>query len=194
MKRQWLVLILILAGLVTFAAEDFMDEAIITPTLYFFWLGRLILNSVPQGIIWGIFLILAVILTWRSVFQRPKLLLRSPALTRQEPGRIEEWARLVHRAEQEVYYKWQLAQRLQKLTLSALAHNERVSVREIRNRLVNDHLALPPDIQAYFRASIISFGHFTTGKSWLFGRQPKETPLDLEPEKIAQFLEEKFDL
>ena len=46
--------------------------------------------------------------------------------------RIGDWAKLLRRANEDIYYQWQLAQNLQKLTLETLAHDERVALKEIR--------------------------------------------------------------
>ena len=194
MNKLWLGGILVAALLLTFVADDFLDEAIIGPTLYFLWVGRLILASIPQSILWGAFLLMAVVVTWQTSFKKPRRPQRPSFAPAPSPGRIADWIRLVERSEQEVYYKWQLAQRLQRLTLKAIAHNERTSLRIIRRRLLAEKLGLSAEIQAYFLASIASFGNFTTPKFRLFRQAPPPTPLDLEPEKIAQFLEEKFNL
>jgi hypothetical protein len=195
MKNQWLslALVLLLAAILAFMVQDIINQVLVKPLLYLFWVGRLILATLPQSLIWGVFLLGAVLITWANLFKRRRRGLRSPIRKAQPSGRVETWLKLIQQAQHETYYKWQLAQQLRKLTLGALAHDERLTRHEIRQRLATNALALPPDIQAYLQASTTSFGYFSANKSrWLRG-QPA-TPLDLKPEKIAHFLEGKFNL
>lgn len=196
MKNQLLPfsLILLVASLLTLIGRDVMNEAIVTPLLYFFWVAVLVLQSIPQEFIWGLFLLVAVIITWRSLFRR-RIRLKPPLpAPPPEPERIEGWLKLLRQADRETYYKWQLAQRLRKLTIDVLAHEARLTPRQIRRRLTGNQLDLPPDILAYLQASRTSFGHFSTAKRRFFRHSASATPLDLAPERIAQFLEERFNL
>ncbi|MDX1523980.1 MAG: hypothetical protein R3264_20295, partial [Anaerolineae bacterium] len=103
------------------------------------------------------------------------------------------WQKLIHQADQEPYYKWQLAQRLRQLTLGAIARQHRWSRQEVRHHLSQNALGFPPEIQAYFTASRRSLGHFAARRRLLLTKR-RPSPLDLAPEKIAKFLEEKFNL
>ena len=196
MKNQWLpfIFIIILAVFLAFVARDFMNQAIVSPLLYFFWVGRLLFDSIPQEVIWGIFLIVAVIMAWSSLAGRRQRRRRVHFARKTQPGRIETWHKLIRQADQETYYKWKLAQNLRNLTLGALAYEERLPMRLLRRRLTNDDLEFPPEVQAYFQASATSFGYFTRPKLRFFQFRNRPSPLDLAPEKIVQFLEEKFIL
>lgn len=196
MKNQWLSLglLLLLAAILAFIAQDIINQALVKPLLYLFWIGRIIFATLSQSIVWGMFLLVAVLITGHNLFKRRRRGLRPPLLKPKQVGRVENWLNLIQQAQQETYYKWQLAQQLRKLTLGALAHDERLTRREIRQRLANNALDLPPDIQAYLQASTTSFGYFSRDKSRFLAWPQPATPLDLEPEKIAQFLEEKFNL
>jgi hypothetical protein len=99
---------------------------------------------------------------------------------------------LLRQADQEDYYKWQLAQRLNRLVVAALAHDERVEAREIRRRLAAKQLDLPADIQAYLEAGMTSFSHFL-GPRYRYPWRRHTTPLDLDPERLIQFLEDNLD-
>lgn len=195
MRSQWLPFFVILAAatILAFFAQDFVDRVIILPVLYFVWVGQQLFYSVPQEIIWGFFLLVGVFVAWFSLRSRSRNSKKVYFTATAQPGRIEDWHKLIRRADQEIYYKWQLAQRLRKLTFGALAHDQRLTTKAIRRRLINANLGFPPEIQAYFQASLASFGNFPTARRPVFWLPKKKTPLDLEPEKIAQFLEEKFN-
>ncbi|MBN1219773.1 MAG: hypothetical protein JXM69_12660 [Anaerolineae bacterium] len=185
-------LILLLAVLLAPLAQGYFRKAIITPLLYFYWVGRLIFESIPRSIFWGLFLIIALIIAINSLRQTAPRLRRSRQPKTSPPERIQTWAGLLQRAEQEDYYKWQLAQRLHKLAVNSLAHAERVDPGEIRQRLVEKQLNLTPEVQAYLEAGMTSFSHFL-GARPRFRFKKQTTPLDLDPEEVIRFLEDNLD-
>jgi hypothetical protein len=107
--------------------------------------------------------------------------------------RVGDWANLLRRINKDVYYRWQLAHSLQRLTVETLAHNERTTIKEIRQRLSDGKLDILPEIQAYLLAGIVSIGHFSEPKSRFRLRKKQSTPLDLNPELVIQFLEDQID-
>ena len=179
MLKRWLPLglILVLAALLTPLAQGYTREAIVRPLLYFYWVGRLIFESIPQVVFWSIFLIVILFFAMKSLWQtKPRLrLARQPKAARPEE-----------------YYKWRLAQRLNKLVVTALAQDERIEPREVRRRLAGKQLELSPEVQAYLEAGMTSFSHFL-GARPRFRLRRQSTALDLDPERIIQFLEENVD-
>ena len=185
-------LILLLAILLTLASHNYMREAIVSPLLYLFWIGRLIFESIPQIVIWALFLFIALLVAAKSLVKKRSHSEQSQPPQTPEPERIEGWLKLLRRANQDDYYKWQLAQRLQKLTLEALAHNERLELKQVRQDLAAGKLDIPPEIQAYLEAGMTSFSHFLGAKSHIRLRR-QSSPLDLKPEQVINFLEDKVD-
>lgn len=198
MKKRLLplLLILLLAGLLAPFLADFMAETVIGPLLYFLWVGRLLLASVPQLCLWSLFLLLVLVIALSSL-GRPRLSFRRTRQPQAEPtNRIEGWINLLQGTEEEIYYKWQLAQHLRDLTLNILADQRQLTPGQTRRLLQAGRLELPPDIQRYLEASLVSFSHFTAPPSLHWpGREPPApaTPLDLAPERIIQYLEDQFD-
>ncbi|MEW5957726.1 MAG: hypothetical protein AB1801_08390 [Chloroflexota bacterium] len=192
MKKRWLslALMLLLAVLLTWRLRDFVAEALV-PLYYLYWVGRRLLETIPQVILWAVFLLVALLLAGGSLLRPPPGQSAGRRAASPRPNRIEAWVKLLGQADQETYYRWQLAQHLQELTLDALAHHQRLSLKEIRQQLAGRRLNLPPEIVAYLRASLTSFSHFA-GPAKRYP-PPPASPLDLEPERVIQFLEEKLD-
>lgn len=194
MTRRYLspVLLLLLAGLLTLLLQNPVRRFVVMPLLAVYWVARLALAAVPQVVFWWLFLAagllaaLAVLLKTRPA-ARPVPAPKEPA-----PGRIESWLTLLEKANLEPYYRWQLAQHLQTLTLDILAYRERLSPAEIKQRLGQNTLPLPPDVQAYLQASMTSFSHLLGSRS-LFRPNASPAPLNLEPERIITFLEERLE-
>jgi hypothetical protein len=175
-------------------AQDFMRETFVMPLLYAVWVGGLIFESIPQTAIWSLFLIITLPIALRSLIKKRPASPRPPYLEPSQPERIQTWLRLLQRTDKDDYYKWQLAQRLQKLALEALAHDERLTMRQVRQRLANDALNLPPEVQAYLQAGMTSLSHFLRVRSpFRLKRQRQPTPLDLDPERVVEILEDKFE-
>jgi hypothetical protein len=186
-----LAVILIVAGLLTLVLQDYARQ-LIRPLLFVAWIGRLLVETIPQVFIWGIFVGIALLVAARSLFKRS---VTGPPVRRSQPpaeGRIERWATLIEQSGQETYYRWQLAQPLQALIIDMLAHQQRSTPRQIKQQLAADSIDLPPEIQAYLQASMTSFSRLLTDLS-RFRPRPTPSPLDLAPEKIAQFLEDQLD-
>jgi hypothetical protein len=86
-----------------------------------------------------------------------------------------------------------LAQELQKLTVQALANDERVERSEIRRRLEQGTIDdMSPEVLAYLQAGMTSFAHLTNKKS-RFGLGKQRSPLDIDPAQVIQYLEDKIE-
>jgi hypothetical protein len=192
MRRRLLLLGLLL--LLTILLTPLLQESIrpiLTPLLYVFWIGLLLLWSIPQAGIWGAFVLIAVLIAVFSLSQKRPRSRRSPVTPAPPLERIESWAKLIRQSKQETYYRWQVAQHLRRLTLEALAQNERVTSREIQQRLMAGQLDLPPEIEAYLKASLTSFNRLAVATPRSRFGQPA-SPLDLEMEEFITFLEHRF--
>jgi hypothetical protein len=185
-------LILLLALLLTPLFQAFIGRVILPPLLYGYWIGRLLLAAVPEAIFWGLFTALAALIVIRSMVKRPPPLRwprRAAPARRQE--RIETWLKLLERTRQEPYYQWQLARSLRQLTLAIVAHQEQLTIKQTQQRLLAGQLKLPPDVAAYLLASLSSFSYLAD-LSPTAGPGSGGSPLDLEPERLVEFLEKQF--
>ncbi len=185
-------LLVLVAALLAPLLQDFIREVLILPLLYVTWLGQLLLASIPQPAIWTVFFMAGLFLAALALFPT-----RSPApVTREYPsaysGRIESWARLIKRADQERYSRWLLARELRKLAMRTLAPAEDYTLQQVRQDLADNKLELPATIQAYLLASMTSFNTFSEAK-WRFWSKPHPSPLDLKPELIIQLLEDRYE-
>ncbi len=187
-----LLAILLASLLLTMLLQNLVGRAIVEPLLYFYWIGQLILASIPQPFIWGAFLLVALFIAARSLLSRSTPARSRPRRRAADQDRIEGWHILLSQAHQETYYQWQLAQRLQKLAVAILAHHQKRPAKEIKQGLSSHSLDMPPEILAYLAAGMTPFSHFT-GSDSILPTKKEPTPLDLDPERVIQFLEEQFE-
>lgn len=187
-----LALLLLLAALLTPFLKDFIRDVLLLPLLYLAWLARIIFDTIPQVAIWIVFLVVALLVALRSLSGGRAARLDTRETPATVVGRIESWVRLVDQAGQEHYARWRLARELRKLTLVILANEKQLSQEQIRQDLTEGRLDLPPEIQAYLQASMTSFSHFSPTRFWFWQRPPRSSALDLDPERVLEFLEERY--
>ncbi len=197
MKKHWkkIAIILPAAAILSFFLQSLMRESIVEPLLYLVWIGQLIFLSIPQVTLWALFLLIIVVVALGSLHKKEPPPPRVPPPDTGRVERIGKWTTALQRADEDFYYQWQLAQKLQRLTVEALANNERVDPYEIRQRLERGTDKIPPDILTYLQAGMTSFSHFAGNKKsrLRFGLKKQASPLDLDPEHVIQFLEDTLE-
>jgi hypothetical protein len=195
MKKHWrtIVVILLAAAVLTFFLRGLMRENIVGPLMYLAWIGQLVFWSIPQAGIWAFFIFIALVIALKSLVKRQPPPSKIPTPKTDRTKRIGTWAKSIRQADEDFYYQWQLAQELQKLTVQALANLERVERSEIRRRLEQGTIAdMSPEILAYLKAGVASFAH-SADKKTRFGLGKQTSPLNLDPEQVIQYLEDKIE-
>jgi hypothetical protein len=195
MRKHWrtIVVILLIAAVLTFFLRGLMRENIVGPLVYLVWLGQLIFRSIPQVGIWAFFIFIALIIAFRSLIKKQPPQPKVPIPQAGRTKRIGSWAKSIRQADEDFYYQWQLAQNLQKLTVQALANEERVERSEIRRRLEQGSIDdMSPEILAYLQAGMTSFAHLADNKP-RFGQGKQKSPLEIDPAQVIQYLEDKIE-
>jgi hypothetical protein len=191
-----LILLLLLAVPLALVLRNWTREAIVIPLLYLVWLGRLVLASIPQSLIWAVFLLAAAYIAVKSLSGRRN----PPAQPRPESeiymGRVALWARRIHVAAHGYYYRWNLANALGRLGLELSTYHARPNRAQRDAYHEIEKLAAPPEIQAYLQAGLTSppmrsLHLFSSLGQWL-RPQVSDSPLDLDPEKVIRFLEDQM--
>ena len=190
MRKRLLPIALILLIAILFAplCSNFVREAVVIPFLYIFWILRFLLAAIPQANFWPCFVLLLFLIMVISFVQRPKRLKRAKEVVTTEPQRIAQWAVLLNKAKGEDYFKWRLSQQMQKLLLDSVAHQKGQTFAETRTQLRQNTLKMPPDVNAYFQASLQPLGNLPSGSR--FSLKRRSSPLDIDPAIVAAYLEE----
>ena len=126
---------------------------IVTPLLYLFWLGDLILRSIAQRYIWWFLLGVMVVIMLRGPLLRQRRgETSSRAVYRQrQTQRVSFWIAQLRRMASGTYPEEYSKYELRKLILSVLGHSINLSPREIEERLKNGEFELPPEILSGFQ-------------------------------------------
>jgi hypothetical protein len=137
---------------------------------------------------WAFFFIVLLIIMLVSLAGKTRPSRRQPQTAPTNEERIETWLRLIRQAERDEYFKWRLAQSLQRLTVDIIAYRIDRSPGETRQQLKQGEFSLPPELQAYFQASLKPLGYLPHSRRF-FSAKAGPSPLDLDPARVAQFLE-----
>jgi hypothetical protein len=206
-------LVLIVAIPLALVLSGFARQVIVVPLLYVVWVGRLLVQSIPQFFLWAGFLLIVLILAARSLrAQRSTTKRRRRAREGLEgttgySGQVAVWARRVHLAAGgSYYYRWYLAQQLGKLAQDVLAYRRRLAPTQTRPFVTFSPEGsgrgsdIPPEVRAYLEASWRATLPrparlpFISRLLHHLRLRPEISPLDLDPEQVVQFLERELEV
>jgi hypothetical protein len=192
MKRRWLLLALALLVAIPLAGwlKDFVRDSLLAPLLELLWLLRLEFESLPQSYLWIILIVIGLLLAAGSLLTSAAPRRRGLPPGWDRGGPVAVTARWLDLAAHGSYYKWRIARRLSELAVDALAQREHLTPEQVKQRLEEGELNVPPEIRAYVQAGLSSdlLSQLERPSSGFWSRAAS-APLDLSPEIIVRFLE-----
>ena len=196
MKKSllWIGLILLFAGPLVIVLHGFTRKVIVVPLMYIFWAGHHIFQSIPQSILWTLFLAIAILISLKSLVKprKPNDIVKD--VEKENPGQVSLWAERFH-----MKNKWTISRYLKKLVITALAYNRQQSHKKIREDIESGKLDTPSEIQAFLKLGIKRvpessnrslLGYFFRPRS----RKKTALSLEFEPEKVVKFLENQLEV
>ena len=184
-RPRWLLYAAIVTAslLLALVVRDVARDVLITPAAYLFWEIRTIYLAVPQLLKWFV-LVLAgcVAVLWQLVPEvRPTDRGREAAVPAH--GQVESLASWIARARRGNYFKWQLANRLGRISRR---------LHEVSGGRSGDP-APATEVEAYLSAGIDhSFVDFPNSR-YPFRPNPP-TALDLDPTRVVDYLESQTEV
>ena len=152
-----------ITALLAYVVSGFLTKNLYIPLLYLFQFAWVFIKAIPQAFWWGIILltlVIVVIRTLRWEIGRRNIESRRDLIS---TSRLEMWSNLIERSQKGEYSYWLFADRLSDFTLELLAHRERVSKEEVKGKLLDGKLDLPPVVEDFLIAGTEapSFRHYT---------------------------------
>ena len=192
--RRWLILILalIIAGILAFPLRSMIYAAVVVPVAFIVWNLNLLYHSFSQGIWWWAITILVLLMLAFSLIPQPTF--RHGAVAKPRPwlGQVEGLAASLRKAEQGIYFKWLVANRLGKLAYQILLHRESGRPRSVFAPLLGVDWEPTKELRTYLETGLHgSFADFPNVKRPF--RAPQQTPLDLEVKEAVEFLESQVE-
>jgi hypothetical protein len=144
--------VLLLTIPMTLLLQDFTREVFLVELSRLFWGMRILIESLPQILIWGVLLAVLLVIALRSLGRRRV----SPAeddtggeLVPQGP--VQVLTRWIQRSSQGEYFRWSLGQHLAELAWDVMAQRERTTPGQLKERLRAGRIELPPVIEDYMQ-------------------------------------------
>jgi len=188
---------LLAASLVTVLAGLLLEPVRIylaLPLEFIIWLFRSLYLLIPRYILWVIFLVLAFWIAIHSLQSRSKESTQEYTRLQElygEPqiARIARYINLSYRP----FYRHRLNHTLSDISLQVFAYRLQISQQQVRLLLSKDHLDLPEEFAAYFKAGLPPWPAQTSRQAnflrrWALSRQAQAQAIE-ESEKALDFLE-----
>jgi len=203
LKRFWWVLLvgLPLVVLLMFGLRDFVRETLAPPLSYMIWLVGIIFQTIPQIWFWTGLLIVVLIIAMRSLDRERR---PSPAAPGKSPfparGRINVWAERVNMLLTGKYSRNRFGYFIGKLILDVMAHEERLSYKDVERRLEQSEADVPPAVRDYLLSRLrpayagVRPSFFTRLKRFLGLEKPLMAQLHAELETVITFLEDQLEV
>ena len=188
---RWLALagVVVIAALLAFPLRGIVNELIVVPIAYIFWLLGLLYLSTHQVIWWIGILLVVLIILGKSLLPDIKPSRRLVTHTRRQRGKVESLAASLQKSNKGIYFKWLVANRLGKLTHDILLQRGNGKPRSVFAPLTGEGLEPTPEMQQYLEKGLHgSFAEFpNTGNRYFV--PPSKTSLDHDVAEVIEFLE-----
>ncbi len=152
MSYRWIalaIIILLVSGFV-YLTRGFIELLFIVPLWELLSVARLTLRSMPQGLIWAVFLVVLAALSLRTFFALDRRRRSPPPPFELEGSWVAGLARSLERAAYADYFAWRMAQEMARLALSAFAYGQPRETNS-QERLPDE---LPEHIRSYLEAGL----------------------------------------
>lgn len=146
----------LLVGTLAYLLRDFSREMIARYLARYVWVVNLVLLSIPRPLLWTLFILALLAITFRSLAVEGSLAQPSVALDHLPPavGPVAAEMHWVQLARVGHYGRWRLAQRLADLAAEALAYQRGLSPSDVKQSLRRGEIALPAELMLYVRGGL----------------------------------------
>ena len=192
---RWLAVagVIVIAALLAFPLRGIVNELIVVPIAYIFWLLGLLYISTHQVIWWIVILLLVLFILGKSLLPELKLPRRPITPTRHQRGKVENLATSLQKSKKGIYFKWLVANRLGKLTHDILVQRGNGKPRSVFAPLTGEGLEPTLEMQQYLEKGLHgSFAEFPNTGNRYFA-PPSKTLLDHDVAEVIEFLESRIE-
>lgn len=185
-----LLIVLLLTLVLALIFDEFVSKVLVEPFLLLVWVVGTYSRNLPHFVFWVAFLIVALIVLLRSLHlnfslpRRRRKMVKSPS-----QGYVAGWQDQLALADRQLYFRWQLAKALAKLSQQILTTDvDNQNEAQPTPAMLE---TLPPEIAAYFKAPP---PRKPAAKVRWYHRQPKNNnvALELDPEVVIAYLEKEM--
>ncbi len=194
-RRVILASAVLVAMMLAFMLRDVVEQLVIVPIIYIWWLLRLYYSALPQFILWAILVVVVLFSAISSLIPEVRYRIAFKAAPKPSQGQIETLVGWLNKSQRGgIYYKWLIANRLGKNAREILAQRDGHAINKKFGRLDGRGWNPPQKIRDYLETGLNgSFADFPR-PSWLRGWEArKPTPLDVDPGQVIDYLENELE-
>lgn len=192
--RRRLILLgaLLIAGLLAFPLRPLIYETIVIPAAFIVWNLNLLYRSYPQWVWWSAVAFVVLMMIVFSLAPRPPARRTGGEKPPPPQGAVESLAAGLQKAEEGIYFKWVVANRLGRLAYHILRHRESGAPRPLSAPLHGADWEPTEQLQRYLEAGLHgSFADYPQVSRLSAAR--RETPLDFNVAEAVDFLESQVE-
>jgi len=188
-RAQTILAIVAITLVLAYLTRDAIEQSILLPLAYIFWVLGVYYRSFPQAVTWIILVVVVALLAVGSLAAEPPKAKRAPLRFIPIQGPIEALAGWMVKARSGIYFKWLVAQRLGLLARALINFKARHSAASsAQDPLAGPGWDPPEEVAAYLESGLNgSFADYPRPR-WSF-QTPAPTPLDLDPHQVIDFIE-----
>lgn len=146
-----LVIVVLIVAVVAFLIRDYVRFYVAPFVLYVLWITQLLISSLPQALLWAVFLIVAFVLAWRSLLQTRHRTVRKERPANVYFGRVEELARMIEQAGSGDYFARRLERQVSDLTFETLGHGDKLTPPQAQQAVEKERGRIPSLIHEFLQ-------------------------------------------
>jgi hypothetical protein len=189
LRTQTIFTMIVIALALGYVMRDSIEESVLLPLSYFFWVLGIYYSSFPQAVTWIFLIVIVALLAVGSLAGEPPDRRRAMEKSLPLQGPVESLAGWIVKARSGIYFKWLVAQRLGLLARALVNFQSRRSASpSAQEPLGGPGWDPPEEVAAYLESGLNgSFADYPQPR-WSF-RPPPPTPLDIDPKQVIEFIE-----
>jgi hypothetical protein len=191
--RNWILLgvLVVVAVLLAPFMQVMIEYLIIEPIAYYGWRLKRMSAIIPQEYYWLFIIASIAVVVFFSILR--SIVLNQTEDQHQAPqkGQVEELANHIQRTQKSTYFKWMMANKLAKLAVNILSHQNANNGDEHRDfsTVIWDP---PQETKKYLETGLNSSFMEYHPKRRFFKRK-RETPFDVDLNTIIDYLESEME-
>lgn len=146
-----IVIVVLIVAVVAFLIRDYVRFYVAPFVLYVLWITQLLISSLPQALLWALFLIVAFTLAWRSLMQARHRIVRKERPTNIYYGRVEELSRMIEQAGSGDYFARRLERQVSDLTFETLGHGDKLTPPQAQQAVEKERGRIPGLIHEFLQ-------------------------------------------
>jgi hypothetical protein len=136
-----------------FLMENFIRDAVITPVAYLAWVLGVVLDALPQSYLLATVIAVAIYAAARSLSREPPPFKRHKLTSAPPEGTAALWYRRLELTSKGAYSQQRIQQQIGQLILQVIAHEQRLTAREVAHRIEAGEIEMPADLDIYIKAA-----------------------------------------